>query len=76
MRKQFLSFVLSFFMIVSALAQNIPTDPNIRIGTLPNGMKYYIKKNVKPEKKVELRLAINTGSIMEDEDQRLSLIHI
>ncbi len=70
MRKQFLSFVLSFFMIVSALAQNIPTDPNIRIGTLPNGMKYYIKKNVKPEKKVELRLAINTGSIMEDEDQR------
>ncbi|RYG40370.1 MAG: insulinase family protein, partial [Chitinophagaceae bacterium] len=31
---------------------------------------YYIRKNVKPEKKVELRLAVNTGSILEDNDQR------
>lgn len=70
MRKQFLCFALSFFLIANAFAQNIPTDPNVRIGTLSNGMKYYIKKNVKPEKKVELRLAVNTGSIMEDDDQK------
>lgn len=70
MRKQFLSFVLSFFLIANAFAQNIPLDPSVRTGTLSNGMKYYIKKNVKPEKKVEFRLAINAGSINEDEDQR------
>ena len=70
MRKQFLSLVLSFFIMASAFAQNIPVDPNVRVGVLPNGMKYYIKKNVKPEKKVEFRLAINAGSINEDDDQR------
>ena len=70
MRKQFLSFVLSFFLIANAFAQNIPLDPSVRTGTLSNGMKYYIKKNVKPEKKVEFRLAINAGSINEDDDQR------
>jgi len=47
----------------------IKPDPAIKMGTLPNGLKYYIKKNNKPEKKVELRLAINAGSINEDEDQ-------
>jgi len=47
----------------------IPVDPSIRIGTLANGMKYYIKKNNKPENRVELRLAVNTGSITEDPDQ-------
>ena len=62
--------MLSIFLIANAFAQNIPLDPSVRTGTLSNGMKYYIKKNVKPEKKVEFRLAINAGSINEDEDQR------
>ena len=56
MRKQFLSFVLSFFLIANAFAQNIPLDPSVRTGTLSNGMKYYIKKNVKPEKKEKQRM--------------------
>ncbi|OQC05978.1 MAG: Protease 3 precursor [Candidatus Cloacimonetes bacterium ADurb.Bin089] len=33
-------------------------------------MKYYIKQNAKPEKRLELRLYINAGSIVEDDDQR------
>jgi zinc protease len=33
-------------------------------------MKYYIRKNTLPEKKVDFRLAINAGSILEDENQR------
>jgi len=52
------------------LSQPIPVDPNIRIGTLPNGLKYYIRKNAKPEKRVELRLAVNAGSVLEDDDQQ------
>lgn len=70
MKKIFYSFALVLVMIANGFAQNIPVDPSVRIGTLPNGMKYYIKKNVKPEKKVEMRLAINTGSILEDDNQQ------
>ncbi|MBS1974729.1 MAG: insulinase family protein, partial [Bacteroidetes bacterium] len=35
-----------------------------------NGLTYYIRKNEKPEKKVQLRLVVNAGSILEDNDQR------
>ncbi|MGZ3897952.1 MAG: M16 family metallopeptidase [Flavisolibacter sp.] len=52
------------------LTQPIPLDPNVRIGKLANGLTYYIRKNAKPEKKVELRLAVNAGSILEENDQR------
>lgn len=52
------------------LSQPIPLDPNVKTGKLPNGLTYYIRKNAKPEKKVELRLAINAGSVLEDNDQR------
>src|SRR6476659_1848315 len=52
------------------LSQPIPVDPNVKIGKLPNGLTYYIQKNLKPEKKMELRLVVNTGSILEDADQR------
>jgi zinc protease len=52
------------------LAQKIPVDPNVKIGKLSNGITYYIRKNLKPEKKVELRLVVNAGSILEDDDQQ------
>lgn len=70
MKKMFSSFAVIVLMSANAFAQNIPTDPSVRIGTLSNGMKYYIKKNTLPEKKVDFRLAINAGSILEDENQR------
>ncbi len=49
---------------------SIPTDPSVRMGQLDNGLKYYIKKNAKPENRAELRLALNAGSILEDDDQQ------
>jgi zinc protease len=52
------------------LAQQLPVDPNVKIGKLPNGLTYYIRKNTTPEKKVELRLAVNAGAVLEDNDQR------
>jgi zinc protease len=52
------------------LTDPLPTDPNLKIGKLANGLTYYIRKNVKPEKKVELRLAVNAGSILEDKDEQ------
>jgi len=56
------------------LSQTIPFDSSIRVGKLPNGFRYYIKKNKKPENRVELRLAVNAGSILEDTDQ-IGLAH-
>ncbi|MCT3756290.1 insulinase family protein [Elizabethkingia anophelis] len=70
MKKNLLSFAVIFLTGANIFAQNIPVDPSVRTGTLPNGMKYYIKKNTMPEKKVDFRLAINAGSILEDENQR------
>ncbi|WNI38816.1 insulinase family protein [Chryseobacterium sp. SG20098] len=70
MKKILSSFSAIFLMSLNVCGQNIPVDPSLRIGTLSNGMKYYIKKNVLREKKVEFRLAINAGSILEDENQR------
>ncbi len=50
--------------------KKLPVDENVRVGTLPNGLKYYIRKNALPAKKVQLRLVVNAGSVLEDEDQQ------
>ena len=52
------------------LNAKLPKDPKVITGKFPNGLTYYIRPNHKPEKKVELRLAVKTGSIMEDDDQQ------
>ena len=48
----------------------LPFDPAVTVGTLSNGMRYYIRENHKPEKRAELRLVVNAGSVLEDDDQR------
>ena len=48
----------------------IAQDPAVKIGKLSNGLTYYIRKNTKPEKKVELRLVVNAGSILENDNQQ------
>src|SRR5687768_17230115 len=48
----------------------LPIDPKVTVGTLPNGIRYYIRVNQKPEKRAELRLVVNAGSVLEDQDQR------
>jgi zinc protease len=57
------------------LSAPIPTDPDVTIGVLPNGMRYYIRENHKPEHRAELRLVVNAGSILEDSAQR-GLAHL
>ena len=52
------------------LSTTLATDPGVRIGKLDNGLVYYIKQNKKPEKRVELRLVVNAGSILENDDQQ------
>jgi zinc protease len=75
----FRQFVAIIILVISVnlgtnaqdrLEQPIPVDNNVRIGKLDNGFTYYIRKNVKPEKRLEMRLVVKTGSVLEDEDQR------
>jgi zinc protease len=68
-----LTFVVSLLnagVYAQNLSQPLPIDPNVKISKLSNGLTYYIRKNSRPEKKVELRLVINAGSILEDDDQQ------
>ncbi len=52
----------------------LPIDPLVHIGELPNGLSYMIRTNGRPENRAELRLVVNVGSILEDDDQ-LGLAH-
>lgn len=55
-------------------SQELPVNSDVKIGKLDNGFTYYIHANPKPENRVEFRLAVNAGSILEDKDQ-LGLAH-
>lgn len=54
----------------ASLTDALPVDPKVKIGKLDNGLTYFIRQNKKPEQKVELRLVLNAGSILEDDDQQ------
>jgi zinc protease len=78
--------ILVFIVSCSSLVKNskinveenpktaIPFDPEMKKGVLPNGLTYYVRQNAKPEQKVELRLVVKAGSILESEKQ-LGLAH-
>lgn len=53
-----------------ALKAEIPFHPKVWKGQLENGLQYFIRNNAKPKNRIELRLVVNAGSILEDEDQK------
>ena len=53
-----------------APADRIPFDPAVTTGTLPNGLRYYLRRNSEPARRVDLQLAVKAGSIDEEDDQR------
>jgi zinc protease len=55
-------------------SSDIPADSAVRFGTLENGMRYAILRNATPPGQASLRLRIDAGSLMENEDQ-LGLAH-
>jgi len=56
--------------VAPSLSDQIPVEREITIGQLPNGLRYYVRANKKPEKRAELRLVVNAGSALEDDDQQ------
>src|SRR5215467_1081100 len=53
-----------------ALTQQMPVDPEVLVGALPNGLRFYVRPNPKPARQAELRLVVRAGSVLEDDDQR------
>ncbi len=52
------------------LNQPLPIDPAVRTGQLDNGLRYMIRRNSEPEQRAQIRLVVDAGSVLEDDDQR------
>ncbi|MFA6482838.1 MAG: insulinase family protein [Bacteroidales bacterium] len=74
--RRLLTSLLLIAIVISAsaqqpdLTQKMPIDPTVKIGKLSNGLTYYLKQNPKPEKRLLLQLAINAGSVNENDSQQ------
>ncbi|MEJ2595168.1 MAG: insulinase family protein [bacterium] len=65
-----IGLTLPFFGQTIASEDKLPQDPDVLTGQLDNGLQYYIRQNAKPEKRVEFRLVVDAGSVLEDDDQQ------
>lgn len=54
----------------SAAASGLTPDANLRLGQLPNGMRFAIMRNASPPGQAALRLRIDAGSLAEADDQK------
>ncbi|HZR26366.1 MAG TPA: insulinase family protein [Vicinamibacterales bacterium] len=81
MKKQLLLLALVAATTIGVAAQTlnlqdqIPFDSAVKTGTLPNGLKYFVRQNSRPAKRVSLRLAVKAGSLNEADDQQ-GLAHL
>lgn len=78
------SLTATFFCLLAAFAaapapaqqppvrldERLPIDPQVTVGRLPNGVRYYIRVNHEPQKRAELRLAVRVGSVLEEEPEQ------
>src|SRR5438067_2517037 len=48
----------------------VPFDRATSEATLPNGLRYFVRQNRQPEKRVSLRLVVKSGSNEEADDQQ------
>ena len=70
--------ILLILFVISGCATGIKTsdttplelDSSVVTGTLSNGMDFFIKQNSEPENRIMLRLVVDAGSNMEDDDQQ------
>ena len=54
----------------AGLAAPVPFMEQVRTGTLPSGLRYFILENSMPENRAYLTLAVNAGSVLENDDER------
>ncbi len=53
-----------------AVDSDLPPDPAVHWGTLPNGLRYAILPNAEPKDRIALRLLVSVGSLQERDDER------
>ncbi len=73
MRKFILSLAALLIGATSVSAQGlqpIPTDKDLRVGKLENGMTYYIRHNEKPKGQASFYILHDVGAIQENDDQQ------
>jgi zinc protease len=79
----FRSIILAFAFLISApaLAQSgdsdwlyrgsdIARDPAWRFGTLPNGLRYAVRRNALPAGQVSVRIRIDAGALHEEDEEQ------
>jgi len=68
---------LGLLLILSAFlgAQTPGLDSAVKTGTLPNGIRYFLLNNLKPENRVEMRLVVRVGSVQEADNEQ-GLAHL
>lgn len=69
------NLMMLFVLVMAGMAnaqglQKLPTDPEVRIGKLDNGLTYYIRNNNYPEHVANFYIAQRVGSIQEEDHQR------
>ena len=47
----------------------LPADPAVRIGTLENGLTYWVRSHATPPGKITLWMRVGTGSLNEEDGQ-------
>jgi len=68
--KRIIGFALLGVICWGATWASSLQDPAWISGELDNGFRYFIRENAEPKGRLELRLVVNAGSILEDEDQQ------
>ena len=61
--------------LTAGLDEPMPRDPAVIVGRLDNGLSFFIRANDEPANRAEVWLAIDVGSVLEDDDQ-LGLAHV
>ena len=74
MKRNIIWFLMAMCIgVAQSIAQDLPKmplDPQVRYGTLPNGLTYYIRHNEKPKGQADFYIAQKVGSILEEDNQR------
>lgn len=77
MKKLFFLAVFALFPLglfaqndFSDLMKAVPNDPDVRIGTLANGAKYYIRHNDKEPNKANFHIVYEVGAVNENDNQQ------
>ena len=76
MRQRIMRSLLAVLFLLPTLASaqitdngSVPFNPQIKTGTLPNGIPYYLLHNERPKNRLDLVLTVNVGAVLEDDNQ-------